>query len=333
MPTHWAIDLGTSNTTICEDRSGRPHVVNLPDLAKPGAHHADPGHAVVRLRHGRARREGPDRPGGGHLQLGRAGHRLRARLQAPSGHGARPGPGARRRADLHRVRRHVAVPARGRSRPRGPLRRRGHRRHHRHAERLLRNLPGRAADDSPAGEAPRLVEARVGARSGEAGDRVPHPGRAGRGRARLRRRRRTAHDAGRLRLRRGNDGGGGREDPRREDRRDGPGRGAGEAGGRARRRRHRPLDSSAARPVGPARLARVGGRAPLGGRAREAPRERGRRGRLHLPQRVLRAAGLPRPERHPSRKRPLRADPRTPRRSAHRTAARATASPPAPSTT
>ncbi|MYI06667.1 MAG: hypothetical protein F4059_04940, partial [Gemmatimonadetes bacterium] len=34
MPTHWAIDLGTSNTTICEDRSGRPHVVNLPDLAK-----------------------------------------------------------------------------------------------------------------------------------------------------------------------------------------------------------------------------------------------------------------------------------------------------------
>ena len=34
MPTHWAIDLGTSNTTICEDRSGRPHVVNLPNLAK-----------------------------------------------------------------------------------------------------------------------------------------------------------------------------------------------------------------------------------------------------------------------------------------------------------
>ncbi len=34
MPTHWAIDLGTSNTTICEDRSGRPHIVNLPDLAK-----------------------------------------------------------------------------------------------------------------------------------------------------------------------------------------------------------------------------------------------------------------------------------------------------------
>ena len=34
MPTHWAIDLGTSNTTVCEDRSGRPHIVNLPDLAK-----------------------------------------------------------------------------------------------------------------------------------------------------------------------------------------------------------------------------------------------------------------------------------------------------------
>ena len=34
MSTHWAIDLGTSNTTICEDRAGRPHIVNLPDLAK-----------------------------------------------------------------------------------------------------------------------------------------------------------------------------------------------------------------------------------------------------------------------------------------------------------
>jgi molecular chaperone DnaK len=34
MTTHWAIDLGTSNTTICEDRSGRPHIVNVPDLAK-----------------------------------------------------------------------------------------------------------------------------------------------------------------------------------------------------------------------------------------------------------------------------------------------------------
>ena len=34
MTTHWAIDLGTSNTTVCEDRSGRPHVVNLPPLAR-----------------------------------------------------------------------------------------------------------------------------------------------------------------------------------------------------------------------------------------------------------------------------------------------------------
>ena len=33
MPIHWGIDLGQSNTTICEDRSGSPHVVNLPDLA------------------------------------------------------------------------------------------------------------------------------------------------------------------------------------------------------------------------------------------------------------------------------------------------------------
>ena len=34
MPTHWAVDLGTSNTTICEDRSGSPHIVNLPELVK-----------------------------------------------------------------------------------------------------------------------------------------------------------------------------------------------------------------------------------------------------------------------------------------------------------
>ena len=34
MTTHWAIDFGTSNTTVCEDRSGRPHIVKLPDLAK-----------------------------------------------------------------------------------------------------------------------------------------------------------------------------------------------------------------------------------------------------------------------------------------------------------
>lgn len=31
---HWGIDLGTSNTTVSEDRSGSPHVVNLPDLVK-----------------------------------------------------------------------------------------------------------------------------------------------------------------------------------------------------------------------------------------------------------------------------------------------------------
>ena len=34
MTTHWAIDLGMPNTTVCEDRSGRPHIVNIPDLAK-----------------------------------------------------------------------------------------------------------------------------------------------------------------------------------------------------------------------------------------------------------------------------------------------------------
>lgn len=35
MPTHWAIDLGTSNTTVCEDRTGSPHIVHLPELARP----------------------------------------------------------------------------------------------------------------------------------------------------------------------------------------------------------------------------------------------------------------------------------------------------------
>ncbi len=34
MPTHWAIDLGTSNTTICEDRSGRPRAVHAGPLAR-----------------------------------------------------------------------------------------------------------------------------------------------------------------------------------------------------------------------------------------------------------------------------------------------------------
>jgi molecular chaperone DnaK (HSP70) len=33
MAIHWGIDLGTSNTTVCEDRGGEPHIVNLPDLA------------------------------------------------------------------------------------------------------------------------------------------------------------------------------------------------------------------------------------------------------------------------------------------------------------
>ena len=34
MTTHWTIDLGTPNTTICEYRSGRPDILNLPDLEK-----------------------------------------------------------------------------------------------------------------------------------------------------------------------------------------------------------------------------------------------------------------------------------------------------------
>lgn len=33
-PVRWGIDLGTSNTTVCEDRSGSPHAVHLPELAK-----------------------------------------------------------------------------------------------------------------------------------------------------------------------------------------------------------------------------------------------------------------------------------------------------------
>lgn len=35
MPIHWAIDLGTSNTTVCEDKAGNPHIINLPELVKP----------------------------------------------------------------------------------------------------------------------------------------------------------------------------------------------------------------------------------------------------------------------------------------------------------
>jgi molecular chaperone DnaK (HSP70) len=34
LPTHWAFDFGTSNTTICEDHTGEPHIVNLQALAK-----------------------------------------------------------------------------------------------------------------------------------------------------------------------------------------------------------------------------------------------------------------------------------------------------------
>lgn len=34
MTTHWGIDLGTANTTICRSRSGEPYVVHLPELAK-----------------------------------------------------------------------------------------------------------------------------------------------------------------------------------------------------------------------------------------------------------------------------------------------------------
>jgi len=34
MAVHWGIDFGTSNTTLCEDRAGSPHIVNLPDLVK-----------------------------------------------------------------------------------------------------------------------------------------------------------------------------------------------------------------------------------------------------------------------------------------------------------
>lgn len=34
MTIHWAVDLGTSNTVVCEDRSGHPHVVHLPEVVK-----------------------------------------------------------------------------------------------------------------------------------------------------------------------------------------------------------------------------------------------------------------------------------------------------------
>ncbi len=32
MAIHWGVDLGTSNTTICEDRTGSPRIVHLPGL-------------------------------------------------------------------------------------------------------------------------------------------------------------------------------------------------------------------------------------------------------------------------------------------------------------
>ena len=35
MAVHWAIDLGTSNTTVCEDNSGNPNVLHLDELARP----------------------------------------------------------------------------------------------------------------------------------------------------------------------------------------------------------------------------------------------------------------------------------------------------------
>jgi molecular chaperone DnaK (HSP70) len=35
MAVHWAIDLGTSNTTVCEDSKGNPNVLDLDDLSRP----------------------------------------------------------------------------------------------------------------------------------------------------------------------------------------------------------------------------------------------------------------------------------------------------------
>ena len=35
MAIHWAIDLGTSNTTVCEDSSGNPNVLDLDELSRP----------------------------------------------------------------------------------------------------------------------------------------------------------------------------------------------------------------------------------------------------------------------------------------------------------
>lgn len=35
MAVHWAIDLGTSNTTVCEDSGGSPNVVELDEVSRP----------------------------------------------------------------------------------------------------------------------------------------------------------------------------------------------------------------------------------------------------------------------------------------------------------
>ncbi|MBT8335866.1 MAG: hypothetical protein KJO11_04625, partial [Gemmatimonadetes bacterium] len=34
MTIHWGLDLGTSNTTICDDRGGTPRVLHLPGLSR-----------------------------------------------------------------------------------------------------------------------------------------------------------------------------------------------------------------------------------------------------------------------------------------------------------
>ena len=172
MPTHWAIDLGTSNTTICEDRSGRPHVVNLPDLAKLEPVTQTPVMPSCVCVMDTSAEAGADRAGSGDLQLGRAGHGIRARVQAPSRHGERPRDGARRQPDFHRAGHRRALPPRGHRRARSALRRRSDGYHHRHAQRLLRDIPRRTAGDCSRPEAPRLVGTPVGATAWKAGDIV-----------------------------------------------------------------------------------------------------------------------------------------------------------------
>jgi hypothetical protein len=85
MTTHWAIDVGMSNTTVCEDRSGRPHIVNIPDLAKlePVTQTPVMPSCVCVMNE-----DGTDaliRPRSRHLQLGRTGNGLREELQAIPG--------------------------------------------------------------------------------------------------------------------------------------------------------------------------------------------------------------------------------------------------------